>query len=71
MRMTDDEPPRRRSAPQRLWTDPREEDEHTQWLAPKTAISAERPPLREPEPPPPPPDPVSYTHLTLPTTPYV
>ncbi|HWI06882.1 MAG TPA: trypsin-like peptidase domain-containing protein [Solirubrobacteraceae bacterium] len=54
--MTDDEPPRRRSAPQRLWTDPREEDEHTQWLAPKTAISAERPPLREPEPPPPPPD---------------
>jgi putative serine protease PepD len=54
--MTDDEPPRRRSGPDRLWTDPREEDEHTQWLAPKTAANAVRPPLREPEPPPPPPE---------------
>ena len=54
--MTDDESPRRRSGPQRLWTDPREEDEHTQWLAPKTAIRPARGPLREPEPPPPPPE---------------
>src|SRR5918998_297919 len=54
--MTDDEPPRRRSGPDRLWTDPREEDEHTQWLAPKTAVNAVRPPLRGPEPPPPPPE---------------
>jgi S1-C subfamily serine protease len=54
--MTDDEPPRRRSRPDRLWTDPREEDEHTQWLAPKTAVTAVQPPLREPEPPPPPPE---------------
>ncbi len=54
--MTDDESPRRRSAAGRLWTDPREEDEHTQWLAPKPAATAARPPLREPEPPPPPPE---------------
>jgi len=52
--MTDDESPRRRSGPDRLWTDPREEDEHTRWLAPKTAITAVHPRLREPEPPPPP-----------------
>ena len=51
--MTDDEPARRRSGPERLWTDPREEDEHTQWLAPKNAVPARRP-LREPPPPPPP-----------------
>ncbi len=50
--MTDEESPRRRSGPDRLWTDPREEDEHTQWLAPKTAITAVHPPLRDPEPPP-------------------
>jgi putative serine protease PepD len=36
--MTDDESPRRRSGPARLWTDQREEDEHTRWLEPKTAI---------------------------------
>jgi len=54
--MTDEEPPRRRSGPDRLWTDPREEDEHTQWLAPKTAPTAVRPPLRESEPPPAPPE---------------
>ena len=47
-----DEPPRRRSGPDRLWTDPREEDEHTQWLAPKRAIRPVDPPLREPEPAP-------------------
>jgi hypothetical protein len=52
--MTDDESPRRRSGPDRLWTDPREEDEHTQWLAAKTPIAGVRPPLREPEAPPPP-----------------
>jgi putative serine protease PepD len=55
MGMTD-EPPRRRSGPDRLWTDPREEDEHTRWLAPKTTQTAAHRPLREPEPPPPPPD---------------
>ena len=54
--MTDDESPRRRSGPDRLWTDPREEDEHTQWLAPKTAITAVRRPLRQPEPSPSPPE---------------
>jgi putative serine protease PepD len=52
--MNDDESPRRRSGPDRLWTDPREEDEHTRWLAPKTAVTAVHPPLRsEPEPAPP------------------
>jgi S1-C subfamily serine protease len=51
-----DEPPRRRSGPDRLWTDPREEDEHTRWLEPKTAPTTVQPPLREPEPPAPPPD---------------
>jgi len=54
--MTDEEPPRRRSGPDRLWTDPREEDEHTRWLAPKTAQTAAHPPLQTPDPPPPPPD---------------
>ena len=47
--MRDDETPGRRSGSGRLWTDPREEDEHTQWLAPKTATQ----PLGEPEQPPP------------------
>ncbi|HVF77085.1 MAG TPA: trypsin-like peptidase domain-containing protein [Solirubrobacteraceae bacterium] len=52
--MHDDESPRRRSGPDRLWTDPREEDEHTRWLAPKIAATAVHPPLRpEPEPLPP------------------
>jgi putative serine protease PepD len=45
--MTDDETPGRRPGSGRLWTDPREEDEHTQWLAPKTAAQ----PLGEPEEP--------------------
>jgi putative serine protease PepD len=53
--MNDDEPPRRRSGPDRLWTDPREEEEHTQWLAPKTAATAVHRPLGEQEPPPEPP----------------
>jgi len=52
--MTDDESPRRRSGSGRLWTDSREEDEHTQWLAPKTAITAVYPPPEPQEPPPPP-----------------
>jgi putative serine protease PepD len=46
--MTDDESPRRRPGPDRLWTDPREEDEHTQWLAPKTAFRPTHP-LDEPD----------------------
>jgi putative serine protease PepD len=48
--MTDDETPGHRSGSGRLWTDPREEDEHTQWLAPKTAAMAPQP-LGEPEDP--------------------
>ncbi|HWC28407.1 MAG TPA: trypsin-like peptidase domain-containing protein [Solirubrobacteraceae bacterium] len=52
--MTDDEPRRRRSEPERLWTDPREEDEHTRWLAPKPTVAAPRP---RPEPAPAPPAP--------------
>ncbi|CAN5126712.1 hypothetical protein BH20ACT16_BH20ACT16_06200 [soil metagenome] len=52
--MNDDESPRRRSGPDRLWTDPREEDEHTQWLVPKSAITAVYPPPEPQEPPPPP-----------------
>jgi putative serine protease PepD len=48
--MTDDETPGRRPGSGRLWTDPREEDEHTQWLAPKTAVMASQP-LGEPEDP--------------------
>ncbi|MFP5364864.1 MAG: S1C family serine protease [Thermoleophilia bacterium] len=51
--MTDEQPPRRRSGPDRLWTDPREEDEHTRWLAPRTAVPT-APPPRDPEPPAPP-----------------
>ncbi|MGH2941598.1 MAG: hypothetical protein ACRDLN_02320, partial [Solirubrobacteraceae bacterium] len=50
--MTDDSSPRRGPGPGRLWTDPREEDEHTQWLAPKTVVM-EAQPLRAPEPEPP------------------
>jgi putative serine protease PepD len=50
--MTDEESPGRRAGSGRLWTDPREEEEHTQWLAPKTAVKPTRP-LGEPEEPPP------------------
>jgi putative serine protease PepD len=42
--MTDDENP----GSGRLWTDPREEDEHTQWLAPRTQVQP--PPDLGPEP---------------------
>ncbi len=49
--MKDEESPGRRAGSGRLWTDPREEEEHTQWLAPKTAAASARP-LDEPEAPP-------------------
>jgi putative serine protease PepD len=41
--MSDEDSPGRRAGSGRLWTDPREEEEHTQWLAPKTAPAAARP----------------------------
>ena len=36
--MHDDETPGQNPGSGRLWTDPREEDEHTEWLAPRTAV---------------------------------
>jgi putative serine protease PepD len=36
--MTDDQTPGQSSGSGRLWTEPREEDEHTQWLAPRTEV---------------------------------
>jgi putative serine protease PepD len=39
----------------RLWTDPREEEEHTQWVAPRPAATAVAPPQPEREPDPTPP----------------
>ncbi len=36
--MNDDETPGQNPGSGRLWTQPREEDEHTQWLAPRTAV---------------------------------
>ena len=45
----------RTPGPDRMWTDPREEEEHTPWLQPKTAITAVQKPLREEPPPPEPP----------------
>ncbi len=50
--MKDEESPGRRAGSGRLWTDPREEEEHTQWLAPKTAVASART-LDELEEPPP------------------
>jgi putative serine protease PepD len=50
-RVTDHDSPDRGSGSGRLWTDPREEEEHTQWLAPKTVPMAAQP-SREPEPEP-------------------
>ena len=47
--MTDDETPGPPPGSGRLWTEPREEDEHTQWLAPRTPIQP--PPDFEPAPP--------------------
>ncbi|MBW3607375.1 MAG: trypsin-like peptidase domain-containing protein [Actinobacteria bacterium] len=44
-----DEPQGQRPGSGRLWTDPREEEEHTHWLAPRTA--AQPPPDVESEPP--------------------
>jgi putative serine protease PepD len=50
-RVTDDDSPAHGSGSGRLWTNPREEEEHAQWLAPKTVPMAEQP-SREPEPTP-------------------
>ncbi len=36
--MTDDRSPEQNPGSGRLWTQPREEDEHTQWLAPRTEV---------------------------------
>jgi putative serine protease PepD len=36
--MTDDQSPEQNPGSGRLWTQPREEDEHTQWLAPRTEV---------------------------------
>ena len=36
--MNDDDTPGQNAGSGRLWTQPREEDEHTQWLAPRTDI---------------------------------
>jgi S1-C subfamily serine protease len=36
--MTDDETPGQNPGSGRLWTEPREEDEHTPWLAPRTPV---------------------------------
>jgi putative serine protease PepD len=47
--MPDDETPGQSSGSGRLWTQPREEDEHTQWLAPRTAVQPPPPPFA-PEP---------------------
>ena len=44
--MTDDQSTERGSG--RLWTEPREEEEHTHWLAPRTEV---KPPPFAPEPP--------------------
>jgi len=49
--MHDDETPGQSPGSGRLWTDPREEDEHTQWLAPRTAVqSPPEFPFEPPEP---------------------
>ena len=50
--MNDDDTPARSSGSGRLWTDPREEDEHTQWLAPRTAVQPPPDFDREPREPP-------------------
>ena len=51
--MTDDQPPGRGSGSGRLWTQPREEEEHTQWLARRE--EAQPPPMSPPAAPEPPP----------------
>jgi len=53
--MNDDETPGQAPGSGRLWTDPREEDEHTQWLAPHTQVQP--PPHFEHGPPSEPPAP--------------
>jgi putative serine protease PepD len=48
--MTSDPSPGRRPAPGRLWTDPREAEEHQPWLAPRRAIPADATPPTPPAP---------------------
>jgi putative serine protease PepD len=48
--MTDEHSSGRDPGSGRLWTDPREEDEHTQWVAPRPAATAVQPPQPEREP---------------------
>src|SRR3954451_18519318 len=49
--MHDDETPGQSSGSGRLWTQPREEDEHTQWLAPRTEGQPPPPFAAEPDEP--------------------
>jgi putative serine protease PepD len=49
--MTHEPAPGRGHGSRRLWTDPREEEEHQPWLAPRTATIPVQP-LREPDPEP-------------------
>jgi len=58
--MHDDETPGQNPGSGRLWTDPREEDEHTQWLAPRTAV---QPPPEFPFDPPEPAEPARERRL--------
>jgi putative serine protease PepD len=53
--MTHEPPAGRDPASGRLWTDPREEEEHTQWVAPRPAPTEEQPAQRAREPDPGPP----------------
>src|SRR5436305_6629355 len=55
--MSSDPTPGGRSGHGRLWTDPREGEEHTPWLAPKRAAGPRYPPLRPAGPPGPPVEP--------------
>ena len=48
-RMTEDPSPGRRPELGRLWTDPRETEEHQPWLEPRRRSVASPPPLRPPE----------------------
>ncbi len=48
--MTDDQSPEQNPGSGRLWTQPREEDEHTPWLAPRTEVQPLFAPDREPPP---------------------
>ncbi len=54
--MNDEQPPERSPGSGRLWTQPREEDEHTEWLAPRTEVQptfeADHEPRPSDDPPP-------------------